>query len=301
MPAARATAHARSLPFPRGTPILHNPSCLFHGTAAELFIAAAGITPGFLRSAMLYICVPAYNEAPTIGLLLWRIRRVFEEFSREYEVLVLDDGSTDATEETLAPYTEVMPLTVERGERRRGYGAALDSLARMVVRRTRYPRRDAMVILQGDFTDPPEALPELVKRFEGGADLVIAEQGGSSRTAPRGVRRLRRIAPWVLKPFVRVPGITDPFGSLKLMRISLVRDLLREVGDRPLVQWNGWAANVELSMKATRAARRVETVTVDARYDLRPRESRVSAFSGALDLYRFGLAARSRRTESVST
>ena len=60
---------------------------------------------------MLYICIPAYNEAPTIGVLLWRIRSVFQEYAREYELVVYDDGSTDATAEVLEPYTRVLPLT----------------------------------------------------------------------------------------------------------------------------------------------------------------------------------------------
>ena len=51
---------------------------------------------------MLYLCIPSFNEAPTVGVLLWRIRKVFQEYSREYEVIVYDDGSTDATAETLA-------------------------------------------------------------------------------------------------------------------------------------------------------------------------------------------------------
>ena len=46
---------------------------------------------------MIYICIPALDEARTIGVLLWRIRQVMEEFPRDYHVLVLDDGSTDDT------------------------------------------------------------------------------------------------------------------------------------------------------------------------------------------------------------
>src|SRR5215471_5284423 len=132
--------------------------------------------PPAARGFVLYICIPAYNEAQTVGVLLWRIRKVFQEYSREYEILVYDDGSSDATVETLQPYGEVLPLTVLSGNPHRGYAFALDQLCRAVSARTRYPRRDAMITMQADFTDQPEHLPELIKRFEGGADLVVAER-----------------------------------------------------------------------------------------------------------------------------
>ena len=77
---------------------------------------------------MLYICIPAHDEAPTIGVLLWRIRTLFQEYSREYEVVVYDDGSTDATREVLEPYAKVLPLTVLGGGERRGYAASVDAL-----------------------------------------------------------------------------------------------------------------------------------------------------------------------------
>ena len=143
---------------------------------------------------MLYFCIPAYNEAPTIGLLLWRLRKVFQEHPREYEVIVFDDGSTDATAELLAPYKSVMPLTVLGGASV-GYAAAVDALCREASRRTRYPRRDAVIFVQADFTDQPEHLPELIKRFDGGADIVIGERPADAATVPAPVRSLRRVAP----------------------------------------------------------------------------------------------------------
>jgi len=35
---------------------------------------------------MLYVCIPTHDEGPTIGVLLWKIRTLFQEYHREYEV-----------------------------------------------------------------------------------------------------------------------------------------------------------------------------------------------------------------------
>jgi glycosyltransferase involved in cell wall biosynthesis len=239
---------------------------------------------------VLYVCIPAYNEAPTIGLLLWRIRKVFQEYSREYEIVVFNDGSTDDTAAVLQPYHDVLPLTVIGGTEHVGYAAALDALARTVSQRTRYPRRDAMITLQADFTDSPDHLPELAKRFEGGADIVVAERDLALLPAP--VRRLRRLAPWAVRPAPAVPGVKDPFGSLRAYRITVIRDLVRAFGNRPIVDAAGWGANVQLLVRAAAYARRIDTLPLDAQYDLRPRESRIRPWSDALGLFR---TARSLR------
>jgi len=246
---------------------------------------------------MLYLCIPAYNEAPTVGLLLWRLRSVMQEFAREYEILVYNDGSTDATAETLKSYEEVLPLTVLSGEVHRGYGHALGALAREVSRRTRYPRRDAMLTVQADFTDRPEDLPELIKRFEGGADVVIAEREVTAAW-PKAARLLRRLAPIVTRPFIDIPEIKDPFGTLRIYRISVLRDLLKDSEKSPLVRSDGWTANVELLLRVRKHARRIESVTFHPRYELRPRETRVRPWRNALAMWR---SARELRNAGLAT
>jgi glycosyltransferase involved in cell wall biosynthesis len=254
---------------------------------------------------VLYICIPVFNEAPTVGLVLWKLRKVLQEYSREYEVVIYDDGSTDGTRDTLAPYADVLPLTIIGSDKRLGYAAALDALVRQVTTKTRYPRRDAMIIMQGDLTDQPDDIPELARRFEGGADIIVAERT-TETPMPVPVRRLRRLASWlsqagawrfksrtvVYRPaMLSIPGVIDPFGSLRLYRISILRDLVKARGKSAVVENDGWAANAELLLRASAWARRVETVTFAQRFDLRPRESRVRPWIDARALFRFSRTA----------
>jgi hypothetical protein len=177
-----------------------------------------------------------------------------------------------------------------RGEERKGYGFALDKLVREVSRRTRYARRDGLIVMQADFTDQPEHIPELVRRFEGGADIVAATQE-MSEEAPVAVRRLRRFADWLQRSSSKSPEV-DLFTTFRLYRISVLRELLKSLGDKPLVTSTGWAANMELLLKARRFARRTETVDLVPRYDVRTRETRIRPFADALNLYRFSRKAR---------
>ena len=262
---------------------------------------------------MLYICIPVFNEAPTVGLVLWKLRKVLQEYSREYEVVIYDDGSTDGTRETLAPYGDVLPMTIIGPPKRQGYAAALDGLVRHVTTATKYPRRDAMIVMQGDLTDQPDDIPELTRRFEGGADIVVAERAAGPMPEP--VERLRKFSGWmsrratirllgaerVVRPALfEVPGVNDPFGSLRLFRISVLRDMVKARGTGPLVEHAGWAANAELLLRASAHARRVESMQATQRYDLRPRESRVKPWADARALFSFSRTAGSLARPTAS-
>lgn len=223
---------------------------------------------------MIYICIPVLNEAPTVGVLLWRIRQVMAEFRRDYHLIVLDDASTDATAEVLAPYEKVLPLTVLRNERTGGYAAAVERLLREAVDRSTHPKRDIAVVVQADFTEPPEEIPSLVKKLEGGADIVGSAVAGVEGELTRGQRWSRRGLPWLLGRAALPRESGDPLSGFRAYRVQVIRRALADREGAPLLTRQGWAANAELLMAVAPHARRADQAEVRLRLTRRERETR---------------------------
>lgn len=233
---------------------------------------------------MIYVCIPSHNEAQTVGLLLWKIRQVFAEFPREYQLLVGDDASTDATREVLEPYTKVLPLEVIRGSTRLGTARTVERLLKVALERTDRPKRDAAVVLHADFTHAVSVLPELIKKLESGADLVVAE-GTLAGDEARSYRWLRRWGSHLLPRTARIPGVTDGLSGFLAVRLVCLRGALRASGEQ-LLHLDGWPGRAELLARLGREARRTDVVSAPERIDLRERSSRIDPWMEAKALWR---------------
>ena len=199
------------------------------------------------------------------------------EFGREYEVLALDDASTDGTAEALGRYGRVLPLRVLKEESRVGYAGAVQRLLREALKRTNYPKRDAAVLLQADFTESPDYIVPLIKAMEGGADVVAGVVEVSGRPAPRAVRVARRMAPWALGRAFALAPVSDPLSGFRAYRLIVLKKALADFRDRPFLTTDGWASNVELLGLVAPHARRIVEAPLTLRYNVDGRPSRLSA------------------------
>lgn len=225
---------------------------------------------------MVYFLIPAYNEERTIGLLLYKLRKVMEGVRRRYLILVLDDGSTDETAQRVEAYTRVVPVVLFRHAENKGYGPSLDRLVREACRMSRVPERDIAITLEADFTTNPEPVPAMVREIEAGADLVIGTTLGPATPpsrAPLRTRLFAKLLPVVYNSVQPVAGVHDYASTFRAYRISLLKRGLREFQES-LITVPTKAANAQLLLRLGHVSPVVKEVPVATRYDIRTRPSR---------------------------
>lgn len=232
---------------------------------------------------MIYVCIPSHNEADTIGLVLWKIRKTFEALGREYHLIVGNDGSTDHTAEVLETYGQVVPLTVVTERKRRGYAATVEALLRQALDLSDRPKRDAAILMHGDFAHGPDALGDFVRKLDSGADLVVGEPA-IDPAWERGYRWARRWSAFLLRGVASVAGVGDPTSGFLGFRLAVLRPVFQ--APEAVLTAEGWAANAELAGRAAVHARRVETVPYTERHDLRTRATRVDPWPAAQAAWR---------------
>ncbi len=234
---------------------------------------------------MLYICIPAQDDARTVGLLLWKIRQVFGEYPREYHLLVADDGSEDDTGSVLDRYQHALPMTVFRHDESWGYAATLEELLSHALEKSDRPKRDCALTFPADFSVSPAVLPDLIKRFESGADVVVAESIG---VEPSWIGRLiRHAAGWLLKPGFKLDGVTDPLSRVCALRLVTLRKAMRGRTE-DFLETEDRLANAELLARAAAAARQISVLPVTAEH-LRPEATHGGTSLGTvIELFRAG-------------
>jgi glycosyltransferase involved in cell wall biosynthesis len=168
-------------------------------------------------SCRLSVVVPLHNEESNLPILLARLRAVFDRLDGgPHQIVLVDDGSTDGTWEILGREARADDRLVALGlSRNFGHQAALTA-------GLDHADGDAVVVMDGDLQDPPEAIPEFMAWFGQGYDVVYAQ-------------RVRRKEPWWLRlcyflfyrMMVRLSDINLPVdaGDFGLMSRRVVQQL----------------------------------------------------------------------------
>ncbi|MGQ9493575.1 MAG: glycosyltransferase family 2 protein [Anaerolineae bacterium] len=152
------------------------------------------------------IVIPVYNEEAAIGDDLDCVKRTMDATGRPYEVIVVNDGSTDRTEEIVASRPWVKLL---RHDQNRGTGAARNTGIKAA-------KGDIIIMTDGDGTYPNQDMPRLLQCMEQ-CDMVIG-----ARTQERGTLKwLRAPAKWFIRSLAayltgtQIPDLNSGFRAFK--------------------------------------------------------------------------------------
>lgn len=157
------------------------------------------------------VVIPAFNEAAHVADQVRAVDTALRRSGWAYEILVVDDGSTDGTAEAAA--SAGVARVIRRAENR-GYGAALKLGIRLA-------RHDWILITDADGTYPVEAIPGLLALHATNSMVVGARTGQEVR-----VPLARRPAKWFLNrlaSYLAGRHLPDINSGLRLMRKAFVR------------------------------------------------------------------------------
>lgn len=205
-----------------------------------------------MGSVLLTIVIPSYNEARRLPGTLDHMQRYLDGSGREYELILVDDGSTDGTLtfmrdlERRCPRVRVVSL---RGNRGKG---------RAVAEGVRSSRGDAVLFSDADLSTPIEELPNLEEALEAGADVVCGSRAapGSREVNQALYRQLMGKAFNFLVRLMLLPDVADSQCGFKLFRGMVARELFGAL------RTDGFAFDVEIIWRAREAGYRVQEVPV---------------------------------------
>ncbi|MDP2932286.1 MAG: glycosyltransferase family 2 protein [Chloroflexota bacterium] len=178
------------------------------------------------------IIVPTYNEKDSLSQLVEELHRALSGHS--YEIIVVDDSSSDGTAELALALSQKYPVKLISRKNKRG-------LASAVVDGLEQAQGKLIGVMDADLQHPPEVMSGLVREIEAGADLAIAsrhvETGGSEgwSLTRRAVSRGAIFLAHLFLPSTR--SIRDPMSGFFLFRREAVRRAdLRPIGYKILLE-----------------------------------------------------------------
>jgi len=192
--------------------------------------------------------VPCANEQEVLRETNRRLVALLEPMPLDFEIVYVDDGSTDSTPDLLRElYTQHDRVRVVRLSRNFGHQVAITAgLA--------HTSGDAVVVIDADLQDPPEVISEFVTRWREGYDVVYG-----TRTEREGEAAIKL---WTAKAFYRFINLLSEthipldVGDFRLMDRAVVEALLsmpeRDRFVRGMVSWLGFS---QIAVPYRRAAR----------------------------------------------
>ncbi len=245
---------------------------------------------------MIRVLLCAYNEEKDVHRLLLRIADALKKQPRPWSVLMVDDGSQDATVAEAKRAAQdcggLLPLEIVSHAQNAGLGAALRT--GFTWMRNHAAPGDVVVTFDADNTHPPEQIAQLVDALEGGFDLAIASRyqpGATIAGVPAYRAALSDLAGVILRAMLPIPGVREYTCCYRAYRIELLGRAFDAYGDA-FIASGGFAAVADILLRLRPLAVRATEIPIQLDYAGRVGASKMRAIPTAVKLLRLALRRR---------
>ncbi|MBN1313522.1 MAG: glycosyltransferase family 2 protein [Anaerolineae bacterium] len=243
---------------------------------------------------MIIVALPAYNEEIALPPLLDSIAQVRQTTLPDLRVIVVDDGSADATADIVRQHHKSRPwITLVQHERNQGLSQAIRTGFQAALEDA--GPGDIVVTLDADNTQPPDIIPNMVDFVSEGCDVVIASrfQPGAEVHGVPPLRRFYSRAMGVMFRFIfPIRGVRDYSCGFRAYRVDTLRRAYATYGDSFITE-QGFACMVEILCQLGRLGGvTFGEVPFILRYDLKPTATKMRVMRTIYDTLRVGLRYR---------
>ena len=218
---------------------------------------------------MIWIILPAFNEADSLPRLLPELDHVMRTAGIDYRLVVVNDGSTDATAQLLEGFRATLPLDVIEHSINRGLGETERDGFEFVAERCR--PEDVIIRVEGDRTHPPEYALKLAAKLEEGFDVVTTSrfQPGGGQLGVSAYRAfISRGANRFMQLIFRVPGVREYSCGYRAYRARVIQDAIAIFGNNFIqLRGLGFTSTIEMVIKLHLLGSRFAEIPFVLRYD----------------------------------
>jgi dolichol-phosphate mannosyltransferase len=223
-----------------------------------------------------YVVLSTFNEENKIERLLDRIVESLDEAGLNFKILLLDDGSTDATARIITECANRMPLLIKRHDVNKGIGATIrDGL---IWAAEIADQRDIIVTMDADDSHTPGLILRMVRMLSEGCDVVIASRyqpGSRTIGAPLSRILLGYLGSLMFRILFPIPGVKDFTCGFRAYRGEVLKEAIRYYGSK-LFDQEGFQSIVAILLKLRAMNLVFGEVPMILRYDLKEGASRLN-------------------------
>ena len=175
-------------------------------------------------TSKMWVLLPAFNEQAAIRPLIQKIYVASEKVGLDFEIVVVDDASTDETAKIVSQLSFEGPVNLVQHTENQGLAGAMRTGFNYILNHGH--SSDVVVSLDADDTQPPATIPKMVTMIEEGYDVVIASRyQPGSRTIGVPMNRLAMtwFAKWMFKVITPIPGVWDYTCGFRSYRFSVLK------------------------------------------------------------------------------